>query len=111
MKIRDKFELIYLKEIIRNIFNVQTKSFHNGSPLIAVLLPKLNWFNSSINRRNYEIFKCNYQASTDTKTEECSQKRKKSFVKSTSFRSRCAENEKYHMKLTPPRAGKPPQPP
>jgi len=70
MKIRDKFELIYLKEIIRNIFNVQTKSFHNGSPLIAVLLPKLNWFNSSINRRNYEIFKCNYQASADTKTEE-----------------------------------------
>lgn len=37
-------------------------------------------------------------------------KGEKSFVKSTSFRSRCAENEKYHMKLTLPRAGKPPQP-
>jgi len=87
-------------------------------PLNTRFITKLNWFNSSINRRNYEIFKCNYQASTDTKTEEknmqnasAARRGKKSFVKSTSFRSRCAENEKYHMKLTPPRAGKPPQPP
>jgi len=39
-------------------------------PLNTRFITKLNWFNSSINRRNYEIFKCNYQASADTKTEE-----------------------------------------